>query len=92
MPTPSPPDPDDGYATHVETGRGSANGTPRWVKVSGIVALLLVLLVVVLLLVGGGSHGPGRHAGGATPSGVTGDQSPSGGGLGAHTPPPGGDE
>jgi hypothetical protein len=34
--------------------------TPRWVKVSGLIALLLVLLVGFLLLTGG--HGPGRHA------------------------------
>jgi hypothetical protein len=38
-------------------------GTPRWVKVAGIVVLVLVLVFVVLKLTGlGGSHGPGRHA------------------------------
>ena len=43
----------------------SAPGTPRWVKVFGIVVVLVVLLVVVLLLTGGGGgHGPGRHSGG----------------------------
>ena len=43
--------------------RESANGTPRWVKVFGIIALVLVLLGVVLLLTGrGGEHGPGRHS------------------------------
>ena len=37
-------------------------GTPRWVKVFGIMAIGLVLLVVILLLTGGpGQHGPGRH-------------------------------
>jgi hypothetical protein len=36
------------------------NATPRWVKVSAIVAVVLILLVVVMLIVGGG-HGPGRH-------------------------------
>jgi hypothetical protein len=37
-------------------------GTPRWVKVSGIIALVLVLLVGIILLTGlGGAHGPGRH-------------------------------
>jgi hypothetical protein len=35
-------------------------GTPRWVKVFGVIALLLVLLVVIALLTDG-SHGPGRH-------------------------------
>jgi hypothetical protein len=39
-------------------------GTPRWVKVFGIIALVVVLLVVVLLLTGGrGRHGPQRHGG-----------------------------
>jgi len=37
------------------------SGTPRWVKVFGIIAIILVLLVVVMLLIGGGSHGPGMH-------------------------------
>ena len=35
-------------------------GTPRWVKVFGII-VVLVLLVVVVHLFSGGSHGPGRH-------------------------------
>lgn len=36
--------------------------TPRWVKVSGIIAIVLVLLFVILKLTGvGGDHGPGRH-------------------------------
>ena len=35
-------------------------GTPRWVRVSLVVAAAAVLLVVVLLLLGG--HGPGRHS------------------------------
>jgi hypothetical protein len=40
-----------------------AAGTPRWVKVFGVVALVVLLLFVVLLLTGrGGDHGPGRHA------------------------------
>jgi hypothetical protein len=36
------------------------SGTPRWVKVSGLVALAVILLLVIALLSGGG-HGPGRH-------------------------------
>ena len=68
-----PPYPDTGNDTGVGPDRGSAPGTPRWVKVFGIVLVVLVLLVVVVLLVGGGSHGPGRHL-------------PSGG-AGGHTPP-----
>jgi hypothetical protein len=67
--------PDTGDATGVGPDRGSTTGTPRWVKVFGIIALVLVLLFVALLLTGrGGGHGPGRHA----PSGD----------AGGHTPPP----
>jgi hypothetical protein len=37
-------------------------GTPRWVKVSAVIALLVLVLVAVLLISGrGGEHGPGRH-------------------------------
>lgn len=39
-------------------------GTPRWVKVFGIVALVVVVLVVLMLLIGG-DHGPGRHTAGS---------------------------
>ena len=53
--------------TRDETGvgpeRGSNSGTPRWVKVFGITALVVIVLVVVVALTGlGGDHGPGRHA------------------------------
>jgi hypothetical protein len=33
-------------------------GTPRWVKVSGVIVAVLVVLVGIMLLAG---HGPGRH-------------------------------
>jgi hypothetical protein len=36
-------------------------GTPRWVKVSGLVAVVVLVLFVIVLVVGGGEHGPGRH-------------------------------
>ncbi|TIL46564.1 MAG: hypothetical protein E5Y86_06355 [Mesorhizobium sp.] len=37
-------------------------GAPRWVKVSGIIAIILVLLVMTAIFTGvGGPHGPGRH-------------------------------
>lgn len=39
-----------------------AAGTPRWVKVFGIVAVVVAVLVVVLVVAGRGGHGPGRHA------------------------------
>ena len=51
----------------LEPGHESTSGTPRWVKVFGIIALVLVLLFVISLLAGV-RHGPGLH----TPSGDTG--------------------
>ena len=44
-------------------GTGDVAGTPRWVKVFGVVALVVVLLVAAVALAGGGAggHGPGRH-------------------------------
>ena len=62
-----PPDPDTGDDTGVGPDREAITSTPRWVKVSGIIALVLVLLFVVIMLTVGG-HGPGRHT---LPSGVT---------------------
>ena len=35
-------------------------GAPRWVKLTGIVAVVAVLLVIVMLLTG---HGPWHHMG-----------------------------
>lgn len=35
-------------------------GMPRWVKVSGIIALAVVLLVIIIIFTG--EHGPGRHS------------------------------
>ena len=49
-------------------------GTPRWVKVFGIIGLVAVLLFVILLFTRGpGGHGPARH----TPSGGAGQTPPS---------------
>jgi len=39
---------------------GPTGDTPRWVKVSGIIALAVLLLLIVLLFAGG-NHGPDRH-------------------------------
>jgi hypothetical protein len=64
-----PAHPDRGDDTGVGPDRGSTAGTPRWVKVFGLIALVVVLLFVVLLLTGG-PHNPGRHGvggGGHTP-------------------------
>lgn len=63
-------------------------GAPRWVKISGTIAIVLALLFVVLQLTGViGRHGPGRHGGGRE------DQIPNGGtnagrpgGDGEHAP------
>jgi hypothetical protein len=45
--TDSPPYPDDGDDTR----------TPRWVKVSGVIALVLIVLLVLMHLTGGGLGG-----------------------------------
>jgi hypothetical protein len=56
-----PRSPDASDDTGAGAGRGSITGTPRWVKVFGIIAVALVVLVIFMLLTG---HGPGRHASG----------------------------
>jgi hypothetical protein len=78
------PPPDTGDDTGVGPDREATTGTPRWVKVSGTIALLLVVLFVILKLTGlGGEHGPGRHSP-AVGSETTSDT------AGGHTgPPPG---
>ncbi len=55
-------------------------GTPRWVKVFGIIAIVVVLLFVIMLLTG---YGPGRH----TPSGHSGGQVPPSNVMEEHAPP-----
>ncbi len=60
-------------------------GTPRWVKVFGIIVIVVVLLAVVGMLIGG-EHGPGRH----TPSGDAGGQAPPSSVMEAHQTPEGG--
>ena len=45
-------------------------GTPRWVKVFGIISLVVILIFIILMLTRG-SHGPSRHTSGTnslTPS------------------------
>jgi hypothetical protein len=59
--------------------RPSYPGTPRWVKVFGIIVIVLVLLVVIMLLTG---HGPGRH----TSSGDDGSQVVLSSVMDEHTP------
>jgi hypothetical protein len=60
-------------------------GTPRWVKVLGIIVIVVVLLVIAVMFIGG-KHGPGRH----TQSGDAGGQVAPSGAVEAHTPPEGG--
>lgn len=38
-------------------------GMPRWVKVSGIIAIVLILLFIIMHLFGGGGMGPMNHMG-----------------------------
>ena len=66
--------------------RPSYPGTPRWVKVIGIVVIVLVLLFGGLKLFGvGGEHGPGRH----TQSGDAGGQGSSFSNMEDRAPPEG---
>ena len=75
------PSPDTGDDASLRHDLGSPPGTPRWVKVLGIIALVVALLAVIAMFVGGGDHGPGRHvpsggAGGDTRSIAHGLQQP----------------
>jgi hypothetical protein len=84
-----PPYPGSDDNTRDEPDRGSHPGTPRWVKVFGIICLVLILLFVVMTFAGGG-HGPGRHeasgeAGDARNASVAVDKTHSGGDPGDHT-------
>jgi len=86
----SAPYPNIGDETGEGPVRGSTTGTPRWVKVFGLIALTLVLLVGVLLLTGGGSHGPGRHTSSGDAGGQTPPSSVTESGSSSHRPPAGG--
>ena len=59
-------------------------GTPRWVRLSAIVAGTLLLLVLVIAVLSGGRHGPGRHLpsddGSAAPAKATEEGARRGGG------------
>jgi hypothetical protein len=60
-PPPTMTDPPLSPETDGRPDRDSTPSTPRWVKVSGIIAIVAVVLIAVMLLAGGGQHGPGRH-------------------------------
>ena len=55
--------------TQAGPDRGSPAGTPRWVKVFGIIALALVLLFVILHLTGNSPGGHGSHTTPTEPGG-----------------------
>jgi hypothetical protein len=57
-----PHNPETGDDTDKRPHVGSITGTPRWVKVFGVIAFVVILVFVILLLTGrGGGHGPDRH-------------------------------
>ena len=57
--------------TDAGLDRGAAPGTPRWVKVFGVVTIALAVLFIIVM-VAGGEHGPGRHLSpGGGPGGKT---------------------
>jgi hypothetical protein len=80
----TPASPGTGDDTGVGPDRESSTGTPRWVKVFGVIAFVVVVLFVVVMLIGGGEHGPGRHTPGSGSN--TSSDTPAGGHTG---PPPG---
>ncbi len=90
-----PRDPDTTDDTDVRRDPRSTTGTPRWVKVSVITAIVVALLVILMLSGVLGEHGPGRHTrsgglGGPPPSSTVLAQphTPSSGDLlSGHTPP-----
>ena len=58
-------------------------GTPRWMKVFAIIALIVVVLVAIVMVAGGGTHGPSRHI----PSGDAGHQMLRSSLIAVQTPP-----
>lgn len=74
------PYPDIDDETGVAPGH-TTPGRPRWVKVSGVIAIVLVLLMAGLQLFGGGNHGPFRHTPSGDPAGRTSPSSVTEGGV-----------
>ena len=54
--------------TGLGPDREPTAGTPRWVIVFGVIALVVILLFAVLLIIGGG-HSPRRHTWSGDPGG-----------------------
>ena len=55
----------------AEENPESETGTPRWVKVFGIIFLAVALLFFILLFTRGPHRGPGEHSLHGSPSGHT---------------------
>ncbi len=54
--------PNSGSTTQPGVGEAPVYApTPRWVKVTWLVALVLALLLAAMMFFGGGRHGPARH-------------------------------
>lgn len=54
----------DNGARRTRSSRTS--GTPLWVKIFVLAAVVALVLMVVAMLIGGGQHGPGRHTSSTT--------------------------
>lgn len=79
-----PQDTDESDDT-TNTEPNDVHHTPRWVKISGIVAIAVVVVFVILQLTGlAPEHGPGRH--GADKAEKESSQAEDGA---AHQPPAG---
>jgi hypothetical protein len=61
----------DDTGVEPDCGPTAYPGTPRWVKISGIITLIVVVLVVIVMVVSGGGHGPARHMPSGVPAGHT---------------------
>jgi hypothetical protein len=63
----------DDEGTGGDRDLAPATGTPRWVYVSGAIALVVVIVVVIVHLAGGGfrGHGPAGVPGGSDPAGIS---------------------
>ena len=48
-------------ATSASRQAAAYPGTPRWVKLGAIVAVLVIVLVLAVMILSGGEHGPLRH-------------------------------
>jgi hypothetical protein len=75
--------PDTNDDTGVAPDRESTSGTPRWVKVFGIIAFVVVLLFFIVLFTRGPHRGPGDH----TPFGSSDAQTPPSSVIEDNAPP-----